>query len=553
MRKIVLLLLLSTLVATSDGFSYSRPRFLLNSEIVQSRWTTPTAHTVIVNTDTPNLIVFGSQPFEAVRNAFEMRSAYSSVRFAPVPGSSPESVGFDGTSLVTFKDTPTNRSFTAGFGAATSFWTQVLAGEIVVTESDIAFSPDLPHTTTGSNALDIEGLCAHEIDHFLSLEHSAVMGSTGWPNFYFMDTTKRSLALDDVAGTEFLYPFPDTASRTGALSGTVTKQFILTPVPVFGAHVVAIRQSDGAVVSDVSVTDGEWRIDALPPGDYTLYSEPFDGPYWVGLIDDGIYGSTAFELSLVTEFAGGNATPTVYSVTAGGEISGININHPNSAPDLNPRWVGLSPGATTPVFDTVAVPVTQGDTVFLTVAGFDVDQVPDDGLSITGPGVTVSSSGVVRGTSGQDDYMIVEVTADADAAPVTRSILVDDGSRVAAISGGLEVLRANPLPGLLRNDDLTALSPVTPALSAIFQPGNPSLEPLGPDNYPGIGEGLQRETTGSDDDDDLYVPEVPSGYLDPDLDVLSDVTRPLVFYQLTDPAADLRLVRTSSGRIQIVY
>jgi hypothetical protein len=483
-----------------------------------------------------------------------MRSAYSAVRFAPVLGSDPASVGQDTISVITFTDTAANRSFTAGFIAAASFWFLVTDGVPVVNEADIAFNPvELPHSTVDPTAFDIEGMCGHELVHLLSFEHSGVMASTAWAFTPTGQTAKRSLGLDDRAGLNLLYPFSDTASRTGALSGTVAKQFLISTVPVFGAHVVAVRQSDGAVVGEVSVTDGEWRIDGLPPDDYTVYAEPFDGPSETWMIDDGIYGLATFDTALETHFAGGNGTPTVYAVSAGGESGGIDIVVPSAAPVLNPRLVGLSPGPVVPFSSTDPVPLVQGGSLFFTITGPGIDLVPDDGVSVTGSGVTVSPNNVARGTDQGDPYMIVSIAAASDAAPGARSIFVDNGTHIAAITGSLDVMRTNPLPGLLRNDEVSSLSPLVPAPAGIFQPGDPSLEPLGPDNFPGNGEGTARETAGSDDDDDLYVPEVPSGYLDPDLEVLTDETRPLVFYQLTDPAAVLRLERTSSGRIRILY
>ena len=559
-RAALIPLTLLLLVSISVVLPYSRPRFNSGQAgVVQSRWSVPTPVPIVVNLDTPNTIVPGSQPFEAVRNAFEMRSAYSTIRFAPVVGSNPDDLGQDGSNLVTFVDTPSNRSVTAGFGAVTFFWFGAFNGsEFVMTESDIAFNPaTASHSTNlAANSFDIEALTGHEIDHFISLEHSAVMGATGYPNFFTQDTTKRSLALDDRAGTEFLYSFPDFATRTGTLSGTLLKQFIVNTAPILGAQVTAVRQSDGAVVSEIAVADGEWRIDGLPPGDYTLYGEPLDGPYFSpGLINDGIYGGLVWDNTFGTAFAGGNAIPTVYTVAAGTETRDIEIVAPSALTPLNIRLIGRSFNGTTPFNTGVAVAITQGETLFLTVNGPGMDSVPDDGIRISGTGVTVSSSGVARGVAG-DPYMIVEVTAAFDAAPTTRAIIAESATELAAASGGLEVLRSTPLPGLLRNDDVTALQPTAPDLSSIFQPGSPSLEPIGPDAFPGIGEGTLREVNGSDDDDDLYVPEVPSGYLEADLDVLADASRPLVFYQLTDPGATLRLnqvvveVRSCSQNLQ---
>jgi len=545
----ILVVLFVSLLSTSLVLPYSRPRFNVCSTIQQSRWPAGPVP-VVVNVDSPNSIVPGSQPFEAVRNGLETYSAYSGIRFAPQVGSFPVEFGQDSTNLITFVDTPTNRSVVAGHFVIVQFWYNVVNCEPVLTESDMAFSPEeFPLSTFDvPGAWDIENATVRALIHTISLEDTGVMADSAWAYSPPEQTLKRSLSLDDRAGVEFLYPFPDTATRTGALSGTVAKQLFLTTVPVFGAQVVAVRQPDGEVFTDVSVTGGEWRIDVLPPGDYSVYVEPFDGPYYPTMVDDGIYGTTAFDTTIQTHFAGGDASPTVFSVAAGGEVGGVDIVVPDVAAVLNPRWVGRSADSATPFSSTDPLPLVQGESLFMTVTGPGIDLVPDDGVSVAGSGVTVSSSAVARGTDRGDPYMIVSVSAAADAAPGVRSVFVDDGSRIAALTGAIDVMPSQPLPGLLRNDEIVSLAPLTPDPAGLLP-----LDPFGPDNFPGNGEGTLREEPGSDDDDDLYVPEVPSGYLDPDLDVLTDASRPLVFYRLTDPNADLRLEITPSGRIRIVY
>jgi matrixin len=538
-RAAALLLLLA-----SPAFAYTRPRFQIGPNVKQSRWPTAVATTVRINVDPPNNVVPGSQPLPAIRNAFEIREAYSAIKFNFVT-TTVQNSAHDGISLVTLADTFENRSTAAGFAAATFFFFTVSNGEPVVTEADVVFNPAVPVTTTGAGGFDVENLAGHEVTHFLSLEHSAVIGASGWPNFGGNDVSRRSLELDDLAGTELLYPLPDTAARTGSLSGIVLKG---GATAVFGAHVVALRQSDGAAVSDVSVGGGAWRIDALTPGTYTVYAEPCDGPAFSSMIDDGIYSSAPFDTAFLTQFAGTNAAPTVYTVNAGAETGGVAVTPVSGSPALNPTSVGVSPDATTPFLDSAQAIVTQGTSVFLTVSGAGVDSVPDDGVSISGPGVTPATSGIARGTSGGTPYLIVPVTAAPDAPAGTRSVLVRSGTTVGAVSGGLEIKRAAPLPGLLRNDAVSQFAPITPALSTVFP-----LRPVGADGIPGTGEGISRASRGTSDDDDFYVPEIPSGFLDADVGVAADVTRPLVFYALTDPALTIYVDKAASGRIKITY
>ena len=540
MRRSVVALLLLT---ACPAFAYTRPRFQIGPNVKQSRWPTQVATAVQINVDPPNAVVPGSQPLAAIRNAFEIRAAYSAIKFNFLT-TTVQNGAHDGVSLVTLADTFENRSTAAGFGAVTFFFFTISNGEPVVTEADVVFNPAVPVTTTGAGGLDIENLAGHEVTHFLSLEHSAVIGASGWPNFGGNDISRRSPELDDLAGTEFLYPFADTAGRVGSLSGSVLKG---GTTAVFGAHVVALRQSDGVTVSDISVTGGQWRIDALPPGTYTVYAEPCDGPCYLGLIDDGIYGGTPFDTSFLTQFAGTNTTPTIYTVNAGAETGGIVIAPAAGSPALNPTRLGLSPDGTTPSIENAQVTVTQGTNAFLVVNGAGIDSVPDNGITVSGSGITVATTGIVRGNNG-DPYMIVPVTVAPDAPAGLRSVLARSASALGAISGGFEVRRSTPLPGLLRNDAVSQIAPVTPALSTIFP-----LRTIGTDGIPGIGEGIKRTARGTSDDDDFYVPEIPSGYLDADVGVAADASRPLVFYALTDPALTIFVGKTSSGRIQITY
>jgi len=542
--KMPLRILIVASIAASSAvlcFSYTKPRWPIGGYIKQSRWPVPGTIPILVNTSYPNRIQAGSQPFEAVRNMFERRSLHTTLRFSLSQGTFPESIGFDGTNLVTFKDTVENRSAAFGFAAVAWFWWSLVDDEPVLVESDIVFGPTVPSSTTGAGGVDIESLGGHELTHFLSCDHSSVMAAVGFPTYFTEVPNERNLALDDLAAGNLLYPFPEIPSTTGALSGFVEKPGGAT---VFGAHVVATRQADGAPVGDISVTGGHWHIEGLPPGQYTLYVEPLDGPSEPSnTLLSGLYTSEPADVDFETTIAGGRTTPTVYTVLAGAEtaIGTIVVSAP--AGPLNLRRTGL-PGVRV---GASAVNMFQGSSGSLTILGPGVDNVPDNGVSVSGPGVTVSSAGVLRGYAG-DPYMIVPVSIASDAEPGARTIFADDGAHVAALTGSLEIHPWSPYPNLLRNDQITSLTPITPGLGAIFP-----LDPTGPDNFLGTGEGVLREFHGSDDDDDLYAPQIESGFMDPDLDVVTDNARPLVFYQLDDPNRTLFLAKSSFGRIVVTY
>ena len=524
------------------GLAYTRPRWQIGPEIKQSHWPVSSPVPVVVNIDQPNVVVPGSQPFLAVRNMFERRANYTPLEFTLTQASSPESVGFDGVNLVTFKNTPSNQSAVFGFAAVAWFWWTLVDDAPVVIESDIVFSNEIAQTTTGSGGVDIENLGGHELIHFLSFEHSAVIASTAFPSYFTQVPNERNLALDDLAAVGFLYPFADTPATTGSLSGTVQKP---GGAPVFGAHVVAQRLPEGTPVSDISVTGGQWRIDALPPGQYQVYVEPLDGPSFPSnTLFSGVYVSETADQAIQTTFAGGNSTPTTFQVVAGAETTVGAIEVPASGGSLNLLHLGLR-SSRSPVFGATAININQGGGGYLTLHGPGVSLVPNNGVSITGSGVSVSSSGVARGVSQGDPYMNVLVQFQPDAKPGVRTIFVNDGVSIAALTGGIELHPANPYPNLLRNDELTNPGP----LSALSLP----LDPNGPDSFPGTGEGALRRYNGSSDDDDLYAPSIESGFMDPDVAVLTDSSRPLVLYQLDDPSRTLFLGKSPFGRLVVTY
>lgn len=110
-----------------------------------------------------------------------------------------------------------------------------------------------------------------------------------------------------------------------------------------------------------------------------------------------------------------------------------------------------------------------------------------------------------------------------------------------------------PPPHLLRNDEVTSLSSYDPEEIFIQRhPQDPALDPLGSNKYSQEGEGARTKLNGSDDDDDFYKSYLPSTWIDPDPTVLTDNSRPLVFYELTSSTCTIFLTK-DSGKIRITY
>jgi uncharacterized repeat protein (TIGR01451 family) len=110
-------------------------------------------------------------------------------------------------------------------------------------------------------------------------------------------------------------------------------------------------------------------------------------------------------------------------------------------------------------------------------------------------------------------------------------------------------------PNLLRNDDATVLNPVLESIfikSYPLPPATTSLDGVGVDLIPTEGEGAARPAPGSSDDDDFYIRTVTTTVLDPDVTVLGDDSRKLVFYELTCDACVITAEKRN-GRVAITW
>jgi hypothetical protein len=110
---------------------------------------------------------------------------------------------------------------------------------------------------------------------------------------------------------------------------------------------------------------------------------------------------------------------------------------------------------------------------------------------------------------------------------------------------------------LLRNDALTRIDPPSTPLSHIFTDAcssdpSVSLDSADPADCGSAinGEGGMVSSPGSGDNDDLYVSNFALPGSDPESNLLDDVTRPLMFWQLehATPPNALRIIKTPAAR-----
>lgn len=198
------------------------------------------------------------------------------------------------TLAITITTTATQAGASDGRGGRTQFVGQIL-------DSDILFNPSRNFSTDGSSGVDLQTVATHEIGHFYGLDHSVVVRAMMYP---YSPVNQRLLSYDDVAAIATKYP--DGSQASGVIAGTVR----LGSSPVFGAHVFAESQTGAhpwaaanirkSPISTLSMPDGSYRIEGLPPDAYAITAEPLDLPVVNRDVQD--FGSAYGGRSVQTEF-----------------------------------------------------------------------------------------------------------------------------------------------------------------------------------------------------------------------------------------------------------
>ena len=169
-------------------------------------------------------------------------------------------------------------SFTSTGIDATTGTTIEFPGQII--DADIMFNPDTSFSlsaTTPSDRYDLESVATHEVGHLLGLDHSNILSSAMFPTIIAGVNFPRTIQLDDQIGLSTTYP-TSTFSALGSISGTVRTT---ANAAVFGAMVVVIDSNGKAAASAVTSPDGEFTIQGLSAGNYTVYAEPMTDPFTV--------------------------------------------------------------------------------------------------------------------------------------------------------------------------------------------------------------------------------------------------------------------------------
>jgi predicted Zn-dependent protease len=453
MSRTVASLFLSALLlwaAVPPARSYT---YQYSSSSVQVRWMTSPI-TIALSTSLsspPANIKAGSDVLGAARRALRRWSDVANIRLVEtstgVDSVNPPGTSGDGINLITVSASATNDNFT-NTGGTRLGRTRVIFDPSTgrIQEADLAINPRVSFSTDGtSGTYDLESTLVHELGHLLGLDHSAVVGATMQPrqgqNFIDPSFTMRTLSDDDLAGIRSIYG-QAVAFPVGAISGHINYGA--------GAHVWAENFHSGRVAgSSVTKSDGSYRIDQLPPGDYRVVVEYLDEPVVAREIAasppySGIGGQPAFR-----------ATEAQTSVAAG-STSILNLIVALGEPSVNPRILGIN-GA----LQGAPVQLAAGHSYRFTVGGNGLGNVPltTAGFSTSSPIITIDPASFARENPAnygitEPNYGIVSftfTTADTTKWGDYTLRLRTDSGEMAYLSGALDVdpytnfVEANPL------------------------------------------------------------------------------------------------------------
>ena len=436
----------------------------------------------------------------------------------------------DYTNLISFQDD--SFDFGSGVVAVTlTYYPRNLESPPIV-DADILFNPNQNFSSDGApGTFDLQSVATHEIGHLLGLDHTAIVSATMNPLAGLGVTFFRVLQTDDRIACSVLYPEPGFSRSTGGIAGSV----LLEGAGVFGAHVVALDEEGRAVTSALSGEDGSYRISGLSPGSYRLYAEPLDGP----MVERNVVkprNSPDFNTRFSTTFLGSGPDSQVgapVAVAAGSTLADQDISlSPAALPHLNLDDPSL--GA------RLARGASESIRVFGDGLGFG------SRYFLLGEGIVLESPRTIGGSGAE-----IRVKVDGGAPLGSRSLLVEKGDALAALSGGLDVTEPGPVVSGIqpRSGPRAGGTPVTVTGSNFDRDAVASLDGIPLSDQEWLNAGTIQGTTGPNRCGSLTLLVLnPDGSSDRRQSVFETVSPPPAIESVSPGSAEVTSLVTISGR-----
>jgi hypothetical protein len=280
----------------------------------------------------------------------------------------------------------------------------------------------------------VEGVALHESEHLLGLNHTPLGGAT----LYFVGgagvNVQEGATADDLAALGYLYA--TNLANYGAIKGAVTAN----GTPVVGAIVVAQDAvSSNDFIGTLTWTNGNYALNAVPPGSYRLRVTPLDpaaarsidalctGPD-IGPVYNNAF-TTFLPTSNQTVAVTANATNTVnFTVISNAQpfrIAKIRMPTANAG---SYSWAAL-PAAMTVGQSNYTIGVASSN---LPTSGATLT-IPGDGLTLGAPTFNANLGGLGL------NFVSVSISIASNATPGLRTFVVQLGTNTAYANGYLKI------------------------------------------------------------------------------------------------------------------
>lgn len=229
-----------------------------------------------------------------------------------------DNIDEDSSHLLVFDDD--NSYFSSGSGAVAVTLVEIdngvsgcpTSGQI--TDADIVINSSNFTLSTGAigvgGTVDLQNVLAHEIGHFIGLDHQPVPSATMTALTTFAEISKRSLSQDDISGAVELRP---SGTSYGTVSGTIHRP---SSVAAAFPYVVALDSNGNVVAGNLGNSSGVFSFYCPAGSGVTVYATPYRGTMGSEVTQPGT-ASSDFSMT----FYGNNDSPTSSTVTGGADLA----------------------------------------------------------------------------------------------------------------------------------------------------------------------------------------------------------------------------------------